>query len=45
MSSFAAEGVQLDSDFGAILEKVVKPAVGKGTKTILDAILMYEKVL
>ena len=40
--SFAAEGVQLVYDFGAILDKVVKPVVGEGAKTIQDAILMFE---
>ena len=42
MSSFAAEGVQLVYDFGAILEKVIKPAVGEGAKTLKDAVLMFE---
>ena len=43
MSSLAAEGVQLVFDFGAIMEKVVKPVVGESARTIEDAILMYER--
>ena len=42
ISSFAAGGVQLVYDFGAILEKVVKPYVSDGAITLSDAVLVFE---
>ena len=42
-SAIAAEGVQLVCDFGVIMEKVIGPAVSTEAKTILDALLMFER--
>ena len=42
-SAIAAEGVQLVCDFGVIMEKVIGPAVGTEAKTILEALLMFER--
>ena len=42
-SAIAAEGVQLVCDFCMIMDKVVGPAVSSEAKTILDALLIFER--
>ena len=42
-SAIAAEGVQFVCDFGVIMDKVIGPAVSSEAKTILEALLMFER--